>query len=259
MKPHALVTNDDGIESIFLLRLVEALLVHFEVSVAAPASEQSWIGRAMSRHNPVHLAEKKGLFPESVKAWEVHGTPSDCMNIALGNLLARKPDIVISGINIGFNTSEVLILSSGTVAGAIEGIQWGLPAIAFSKCVPGDVFERIRDSKGAETSENYTRSLAAAAEHAANIAIHTLNEPPPSGTMLNVNFPASTTTKSVIEETVPAKIRLGGLFAEISPGCYQFQFSPGTHSAMGPNSDRAALERGSISRSLLDFSRIGRV
>ena len=134
MKPHALVTNDDGIESAFLHRLVEALLPHFRVSVAAPVLEQSWTGRSMTRHGELEAIHSSSHFPDSVEAWAISGTPTDCVNIALGNLLPKKPDIVLSGINIGFNTTESLVLSSGTVAGAIEGVLWDLPAMAFSKC-----------------------------------------------------------------------------------------------------------------------------
>ena len=140
MKPHALVTNDDGIESVFLHRLVDALLPDFDVSVAAPAFEQSWIGRAVSRHGEVEVIRSPSIFPAGVDAWAISGTPTDCVNIALGNLISKQPDIVLSGINIGYNTTETLILSSGTIAGAIEGALWGLPAIAFSKCVPNHLF-----------------------------------------------------------------------------------------------------------------------
>ena len=129
MKPHALITNDDGIQSAFLHRLVDALLPHFRVSVAAPAFEQSWSGRSMTRHGEIEVIRSPSYFPAQVEAWAISGTPTDCVNIALGNLLPEKPDIVLSGINIGYNTTETLILSSGTVAGAIEGVLWNLPAM----------------------------------------------------------------------------------------------------------------------------------
>ena len=166
MKAHALVTNDDGIESAFLHRLVEALLPQFRVSVAAPAAEQSWTGRSMTRHGELEAIRSSSHFPDGVEAWAISGTPTDCVNIALGNLLPEKPDIVLSGINIGFNTTESLILSSGTVAGAIEGVIWDLPAMAFSKCVPNHLFEKIRDAKG-QTDGDFNTSLSSAAAQAA--------------------------------------------------------------------------------------------
>ena len=131
MKLHALVTNDDGIESAFLHQLVDALNEKFQITVAAPAFEQSWIGRAISRRKEIEAIHSPSIFPKDVHAWAIDGTPTDCVNIALGNLVEQPVDIVLSGINIGYNVSETLILSSGTIAGAIEGASWGLPAVAF--------------------------------------------------------------------------------------------------------------------------------
>jgi 5'-nucleotidase len=258
MKPHALVTNDDGIESAFLHRLVEALLPYFRVSVAAPACEQSWTGRSMTRHGELEAIHSTSHFPDGVKAWSINGTPTDCVNIALGNLLAEKPDIVLSGINIGFNTTESLILSSGTVAGAIEGVLWDLPAMAFSKCVPNHLFEKIRDAKG-QTEGNFNASLKAAAAHAARMAVETLAAPEKHlGIVVNVNFPVETDADTPIIDTFPAKLRLGSLFAETSSGKFTFHYSDGFVADPDPNTDRAVLESGGISRSLLDFSRIGK-
>ena len=256
MKPHALVTNDDGIESVFLHRLVDALLPDFDVSVAAPAFEQSWIGRAVSRHTEVEVIRSPSIFPAGVDAWAISGTPTDCVNIALGNLISKQPDIVLSGINIGYNTTETLILSSGTIAGAIEGALWGLPAIAFSKCVPNHLFEGIQKNK-CLTEGDLTHSLIAAATHASQLALDTLKNPPRTGTVLNINFPAQTNQDSLIETTVPAKIELGSLYEATSLGKYAFRYSDGIQLESAENTDRAALDRGSISRSILDFARIG--
>ena len=258
MKAHALVTNDDGIESAFLHALVKALRPNFRVTVAAPAFEQSWTGRSMTRHGEVEVIHSPSYFPKDVDAWAISGTPSDCVNIALGNLLPEKPDIVLSGINIGYNTTETLILSSGTVAGAIEGTLWGIPAMAFSKCVPKHLFEHIRDSKG-KADQSFTASLKAAATHAATMAIETLRSPDThTDCVININFPAETTTDTKVTDTFPAKIHLGGLFAETSPGKFTFRYTDGTLLESQPNSDRNALEAGHISRSLLNFSRIGK-
>jgi 5'-nucleotidase len=258
MKPHALVTNDDGIESAFLHRLVDALRPHFRVSVAAPAFEQSWTGRSMTRHGEIEVIHSPAHFPEDVNAWAISGTPTDCVNIALGNLLPEKPDIVLSGINIGFNTTETLILSSGTVAGAIEGILWDLPAMAFSKYVPKHLFQGISDSKG-QADPDFVASLEAAATHAAHMAVDTLNHADTyAGTVINVNFPAGTTADTPVIDTVPAKLKLGGLFAETSPGKYSFRYADGIEIDPHPKSDRAVLASGRISRGVLNFSRIGR-
>lgn len=257
MKPHALVTNDDGIDSAFLHQLVNALTDKFQVSVAAPAFEQSWIGRAISRREEIEVIHSPSIFPESVDAWAVNGTPTDCVNIALGNLIKTPVDIVLSGINIGYNISETLILSSGTVAGAIEGAFWGLPAVAFSKRVPEHLFEDIRKNNG-QTKGNFTHSLAAAAQHACHIALKTLEAPPPTNNVVNVNFPEKTTETTRCEETIPAKIRLGSFYRPNDSGNYVFHFSEGMEIEENEQSDRAALLRGHISRSILDFTRIGK-
>ena len=258
MTPHALVTNDDGIDSVFLHRLVDALLPHFKVSVAAPAQEQSWMGRSMTRHGQVEVLRNKTTFKEGVEAWSIDGTPTDCVNIALGNLLPEKPDIVLSGINIGYNTTQTLILSSGTIAGAIEGTLWGLPAMAFSKCIPRDQFERISEAKGL-TSSDLDASLTACAAHAARMALETLHDTSHLGSVININFPSQTSAQSEIVDTVPAKLRLGGLFAETSPNKFTFRYSDGTEIDSNAKTDRSVLSNGYISRSILDFSRIGKL
>lgn len=258
MKPHALVTNDDGIESVFLQKLVTSLLADFRVSVAAPADEQSWIGRAMTRRGEVRVTQRPSLVDGVENAWAIGGTPTDCVNIALGHLLQEKPDIVISGINIGYNTTEVLILSSGTIAGAIEGAMWGLPAIAFSKCVPSDLFLDVSGSKG-QTSGSFARSLEVATRRAAQMSLEAIATPPPTGVVLNINFPQETTESSDVVETRPAKVELGSLFEESGPGRFRFRYHSGVVAHDGSGTDRAALEAQCISRSLLDFSRVGRM
>jgi 5'-nucleotidase len=255
-KPHALVTNDDGIDSAFLLELVAALLPKFDISVAAPASEQSWIGRAMSRHSELTVQKINQLFPEDVSAWSISGTPSDCVNIALGHLVTKPVDIVLSGINIGFNTTETLILSSGTVAGAIEGGLWELPAIAFSQCVPRAIFAEVSSQNG-RSGPDFALNLKSAARHCTRIALDYLEKPGPTGTVLNINFPPTTTDDTLIEDATLAKVRLGSLFAETQPGTYRFQYSDGISHESSAHSDRATLERGAISRTLLDFTKIG--
>lgn len=256
MRPHVLVTNDDGIDSAFLHRLVEALLPDFRVSVAAPAFEQSWIGRAMSRRDEIEVIHSPSLFAGTDDAWAISGTPTDCVNIALGHLLREKPDIVISGINIGYNTTEALILSSGTIAGALEGAQWGHPAIAFSMCVPHELFPEVSRSKG-ETSGNFARSLACAAQRAAKITQETLAKPAPVGTVININFPSETREDTLIRLTRPAKVELGSLFEATSSGKFRFSFHPGKIIDAGPDTDRGALDEGDISRSILDLSKLG--
>jgi 5'-nucleotidase len=253
----ALVTNDDGIDSLFLHRLVEALLPNFTVSVAAPKTEQSWIGRAISRHSEIRIEKNEGIFPKEVEAWSLTGTPSDCVNITLGHLLSSPPDIVLSGINLGYNTTEILILSSGTIAGAIEGTLWGIPSIAFSQAIPSALYSEISKNKG-QTDERFNSVVQASAEKAAQLALETIQKPPKKGTILNVNFPETMNTGTDIEITQPAKIHLGSLYTEVEKDCFRFQYAEGKRLCSNSQSDRDALTRGNVSISELDFSQIGR-
>lgn len=253
----ALVTNDDGIHSCFLHRLVEALLPNFTVYVAAPKKEQSWIGRAISRHSDIHVEKNNDFFPKEVEAWSLTGTPSDCVNIALGHLVPSPPDIVLSGINLGFNTTEILILSSGTIAGAIEGSLWDIPSIALSQSIPNELFPEISGNNG-QTDERFSSVIQASADKSAQLALETVQNPPKKGTILNVNFPDTMHAETDIEITQPAKIHLGSLYEETDKDCFRFQYSEGKRLCKLTNSDRDALKRGNISISELDFSQIGR-
>ena len=154
--------------------------------------------------------------------------------------------------------SEEGVIMIEKIAGAIEGVLWNLPAMAFSKCVPGHLFDQIRDSKG-QTDPDFTASLKAAAAHAARMALETLLDADThKGSVINVNFPPETSVTTAIVETFPAKLQLGGLFAETRPGKYAFRYTDGTEIEPHPESDRAVLASGRISRSILDFSRIGK-
>ena len=199
-KPRALLTNDDGISCRFLQVFVEALAEVFDLSVVAPSDEKSWIGKAMSRIGQVAVKPYEGL---NCPAWSVNGTPADCVNLALGNLLSRKPDIVISGINIGLNTTLPMILSSGTVAGALEGACWGLPALASSLAVPNDLYQELKKNGGRMGGEKED-SLRIAAEVSAKMATDVLDAPQEDFTVHNVNFPLPVRPDTPVERTAPA-------------------------------------------------------
>jgi 5'-nucleotidase len=147
-----LVTNDDGIGSVFLHELIFALkAAGHELSVVAPVNEQSWTGASKTRHRPVKSATVDHGF--GCPTWMVDGTPSDCVNIALAHLLPGKVDGVVSGINVGFNCSLGFILASGTVAGAWEGALHGLPAMAVSQDVAEEVYAHLKDQGGTPDGE----------------------------------------------------------------------------------------------------------
>src|ERR671912_3039639 len=131
MKPLILVSNDDGITSKGILTLVNAMKQLGDVVVVAPDGPQSGMGHAITVGETLRL-EENFIF-EGVKAWECSGTPADCVKMARHFILKdqRQPDVVVSGVNHGSNTS-ISILYSGTMSAAIEGAIEGTPSIGFS-------------------------------------------------------------------------------------------------------------------------------
>ena len=123
--PRILVTNDDGVRSEGIYALADALRPLGDVVIVAPHVEASAIGHALTLRRPLRL--------ETVRdgVYEVDGTPSDCVNIAVTKLYTTLPDLVVSGINKGFNLGDD-ITYSGTVAGAMEGALLGIASIAVS-------------------------------------------------------------------------------------------------------------------------------
>ena len=126
---HILITNDDGIYSKGIEVLAETLRKIASVTVVAPDHERSATGHAITLWNPLRVSrvDRNGRF----FGYAVDGTPADCVKIAIQRLLKRKPDLVVSGINLGPNTGTNVIYS-GTVSAALEGAVLGVPSMAVS-------------------------------------------------------------------------------------------------------------------------------
>jgi 5'-nucleotidase len=160
-----LITNDDGVRSEGIHVLARALQPLGDVIVVAPHIEASAIGHALTLRRPLRM-EQVGE-----RLYEVDGTPTDCVNIAIAQLFNGIPDIVLSGINKGYNLGDD-VTYSGTVAGAMEGALLGIPSMAVS-------LERSRDEYEFEP----------AALVAARIADAVLRRGLPARTFLNLNVP----------------------------------------------------------------------
>jgi 5'-nucleotidase len=164
--PKILVTNDDGVHSEGIHALAAALRSLGEVVVVAPHIEASAIGHALTLRRPLRLEQlRDGVY-------EVDGTPTDCVNIGITKLFGKMPDLVVSGINKGYNIGDD-VTYSGTVSGALEGALLGVPSIAVSM---------------ARSREKYDFGPAAAA--AATIAALVLKEGLAPRTFLSLNVPA---------------------------------------------------------------------
>ena len=255
-----LVTNDDGIDSPFLHSLIHALrAAGHELYIAAPKTEQSWIGCAKSRLRPVAAAVSPRDF--GCQAWSIDGTPSDCVSIALAHLLPREVqiDAVVSGINIGRNASLGFILASGTIAGAWEGAVHGLPALAFSQDLTPAQFEALRAS-GHCVTPALQKSLDASSFHAARI-VNELAPSTPARSFIvhNINFPFPCSEATPLRRTVPSRVIVPGLFGPAADdGTHRFVFNLGEDiSSATPLTDRAAIEGGLISHTVLDYGTLG--
>jgi 5'-nucleotidase len=159
-----LVTNDDGYRSEGLKALADAVAPFGEVTIVAPTTEASAIGHALTLRRPLRLEHIVD------RTYAVDGTPTDCVNIAVTQIFNGLPDLVVSGINKGYNLGDD-VTYSGTVAGALEGALLGVAALAVSL----------------RASPEYDFSHAAAA--AASVTQAMLQDPLPLRTFLNVNVP----------------------------------------------------------------------
>lgn len=125
-----LITNDDSHRSPLLRFAVEYFSQFGEVSIVVPLHEQSWTAKCVSRFDPVHVQEIE-IFGR--RAYAAAGRPADCVSLGVFNLFDSMPDLVVSGINAGFNMGLGFVLSSGTVGACLEANLAGVPAIALSQ------------------------------------------------------------------------------------------------------------------------------
>jgi 5'-nucleotidase len=256
-----LLTNDDGIHSEALQRLARALIKKdWEVYVSAPATEQSGVGRACGLTRSISVAPFEAL---GCTAWAVHGTPLDCVNLALSYWLeGKRPDVVVSGINWGINTSVPMIFSSGTVGGAIEGAAFGIPSIAASQCLPNQDKQYIQKKIDFLTHEGLMKSIDAAVEKTVQYAA--IIAETSDSVVHNINFPYPTTAEISEEMTTLSNI-MHGKDANYPVYCalyekrdnqYHFAIEQDLSIPPPPGSDIHALLRGKISHSIIDLRRL---
>ena len=168
-KPLILVTNDDGITAPGIRNLVSFMNEIGEVVVVAPNSPQSGKGHAITIDSTLTIEEIGLDGPQ--KDYSLSGTPVDCVKFALNKILPRKPDLVVSGINHGANSS-INVIYSGTMSAAVEAGVEGLQAIGFS----------LLDF-------SWDADFSQAKEHIQTIVKKVLANPIPKGIVLNVNIP----------------------------------------------------------------------
>ena len=169
-KPLILVTNDDGITAPGIRKLIKVMSQIGEVVVVAPDSPQSAMSHAITINSTLHCTQID-LEQSNHLEYSCSGTPVDCVKLAVNEILERKPDLCVSGINHGSNSS-INVIYSGTMSAAIEAGIEGIQAIGFSLL-------DYRWSADFDAIENYIKKITLSA----------LENKIPSNVVLNVNFP----------------------------------------------------------------------
>ena len=132
----ALISNDDGITASGILASKMAVENLCDTYVVAPETQQSGIGHALTLYEPLRINEH--VLKDGSIGYGVSGTPTDAVTLALFEIMEEKPDIMISGINTGFNIGKSELTTSGTLGAAIEAASFGIPSIAISQEVTRD-------------------------------------------------------------------------------------------------------------------------
>ena len=176
--PLILVTNDDGINAPGLRMLIKIMNEIGDVVVVAPDSPQSGMGHAITINSTLYCREiKNSNGPQ--KEFQCSGTPADCVKLAVNELMNKKPDLCVSGINHGSNSS-INVIYSGTMSAAIEAGIEGIPAIGFS----------LLNYKWNANFKNLKPFIK-------NITSTALKNKIPSNIVLNVNFPKHEKIKGI--------------------------------------------------------------
>ena len=178
----ALISNDDGITASGILAAKKAVEDLCDVCVVAPEIQQSGIGHAITLYEPLRVNEV--TLRDGSTGYGVSGTPTDSVLIAMFEILDDKPDIVISGINTGFNLGKAELTTSGTLGAAMEAASFNIPAIAISQ-------EVARDDIKFENGEN-SIDYDFAGKMLKKLTKKVLKYGMPEGIdLLNVNVPAN--------------------------------------------------------------------
>lgn len=170
-KPLILVTNDDGITAPGVRALIEVMNEIGEVVVVAPDSPQSGMGHAITINSTLFV-EKITVSKGKQIEYSCSGTPADCVKLAIKQIIGRRPDLCVSGINHGSNSS-INVIYSGTMSAALEAGIEGIPAIGFSLL-----------------DYNWNANFDNAKPYVKTIAENALKNGIPNGVVLNVNIPA---------------------------------------------------------------------
>ena len=207
-----LLTNDDGTGAPGLAAFARALREVGEVGIVVPDRERSWVSKAITRFEPVSVIEAD---VDGVAVMACSGFPADCVQLGI-HVLFDPPDIVVSGINIGYNHGSAYLQSSGTVGAALEAGIAGVPAIAFSTGSHTVPWQHWREEVLRPNAGPMWERLATVAGAMVAAAVPVARP----GDVLNVGLPDDSTVDTKRELTRVADSGYDRLFREDRPGVY---------------------------------------
>lgn len=223
MKPRIMVVNDDGVDGPGLRPLIRAMRALGTVTTCVPHQERSADSHSLTLHKPIRVHRSgDGLYA-------LNGSPADCARFGVLEVLKGKVDLVVSGINRGFNLGEDVIYS-GTVAAATESTLLGIPSIAFSQ-------------------DHESTDFRAAAACARRLARLVLKKGLPPGIFLNVNFPAVRKYKGIVAAKLGRRIYSKDVTKRSDPrgGAYYWLMGQSVEGVAAEGTDVAAAAKGYVS------------
>jgi 5'-nucleotidase len=212
-----LITNDDGIDAPSLPPLARAIAALGPVRVVAPDGERSWVGKAITRFEPVRV---EVVEREGIEIHAVSGYPADCVQLGLHGLFDEPPRLVVSGINAGYNHGAAYIQSSGTVGAVLEAAIGGVDGVAFSTQSRTRGWREWRPwSLGPESAPMWERLAGLAAAISAPVFADA-----PQGVVLNVNLPDDADDSTPRRLTRVADVGYDRLFSRVADGEYRHDY-----------------------------------
>jgi 5'-nucleotidase len=241
-----LVTNDDGYKSVGFVTLVKELSKQYSVTAVVPDRGRSWIGKAITTKKELKI---KKVAYDDVEMFLLNGTPADCVQIGLYDILPVRPKMIISGINIGLNIGNARTLSSGTIGAAIEGSIDGVRSLASSLSIP----VAFRDKKTDFYSPGNNPLFENAAKITTKVTTILINNVFRDVHLFSLNIPYDATITTPLEITTLFNTRYGRLFHKTGKK-FVHRTPPIQFKNMEERSDLKALSEGRISLTPMNIS-----
>lgn len=241
-----LVTNDDGYTSAGFITLVKELSKTYTVTAVVPDRGRSWIGKAITTKKELRL---KKTTHDGVEMFLLNGTPADCVQIGLYDVVPTRPRLVISGINIGLNIGQARTLSSGTIGAAIEGAIDGVRSLASSISIPLALRENKTDFYHSGSYPLFENAAKITVKVASIIMEKTFKDID----LFSLNIPFHATVDTPLEITTLFKMRYGRLFHK-KGNRFLHETPPIQFKDMEAKSDLKALSQDRISLTPMSLS-----